>query len=437
MHAVILSIGDELVLGQTVDTNSAWLAQQLVSHGIQTAWHQTLCDEQPGIVRALRQAAEDADFVLVSGGLGPTEDDLTREALAEAMGVDLVVDAASLAQLEAFFARRNRPMPQRNRVQAMHPRGSSMIVNHHGTAPGLKAGLGRAVVYVMPGVPREMQHMFTDSVLPELAAAAGDLVILTTRINTFGLGESDLAQRLGDLMVRERNPKVGTTVSDGFCCVRIRSEFPDHATAATRLDATVEAVTRAVGPTVFGRDEQTLAENLVALLKQEHLTVATAESCTGGLVGTMITDVPGSSAVYRGGWVTYSDAMKAAQLGVPEDMLAVHGAVSEPVVRAMAAGALHHSGAELAVSLTGIAGPDGGTPDKPVGTVWIGLAARRHDGGTHVEAALVRNHGDRAAIRDRSAKCALQMLRFHIMGVPLDEVQWLKRAGPLSSAPTA
>lgn len=425
MRAVILSVGDELSLGQTLDTNSRWIAEQLVRHGVFPAYHLTLPDDRPAITAALRQAAAAAELVIVTGGLGPTEDDLTRHALADAMGVALVEHGPSLAALHDFFAKRGRIMPSANRRQALHPEGSRVIPNACGTAPGIDATLGQARVIVTPGVPREMEAMFQSAVVPLLTCGDGS-VILTTAVHTFGLGESDLAQRLASLMDRDRNPKVGTTVSGGIVTVRVRSEAPTASAAQTALEATVTEVEARVAPFAFGRDEASLPGSLVAELTTRGQTLVTAESCTGGLLGAMVTDVPGSSAAYLGGWVTYSGRLKTAELGVPETLIAAYGEVSREVVEAMASGALAASGADYALSITGIAGPTGGTPDKPVGTVWLGLAARDHDGAGAARSWLLRVVGtDRQSIRDRSAKTALQALRLTILGHPVESMSWI------------
>lgn len=336
-----------------------------------------------------------------------------------------------------------------------------MIPNGCGTAPGIRAVVDRGSaaagephqshVFVMPGVPREMKMMFERSILPKLGAIAekgheddgqgddngdGDTAavsphakqrfILTTKVNTFGQGESNVAATLGDLMARDRNPKVGTTVSNGIVSVRVRSEHVEERAAADALNATVDDVVSKLGPIVFGRDDETIEQKLVELLIERNVTLATAESCTGGLLGGMVTAIAGSSAVYLGGWVTYSNAMKQSQLGVPEALLAEHGAVSEPVARAMAHGAAKVSGADLAVGITGVAGPGGGSEEKPVGTVWVGIAWREGE-AIKADALLFRLPGNRPVVRDRAAKCALQMLRFHLMGIPLSELSWGRR----------
>ncbi len=429
MQAVILSIGDELALGQTVDTNTAYLAAKLAELGVWTRYHQTLADDQALIAEAMTHAAELAEVVLVTGGLGPTKDDLTRQALAEAMGVSLVEDAKGLSEIQAFFDRLGKPMAKTNRVQALLPAGASGITNDYGTAPGIHATLHDADIYVMPGVPTEMRGMFADLIEPAVAKRlGGGRVILTAKVNTFGTGESNVAHLIGDLMSRSANPTVGTTVAKGIVSVRVRSEFPDQAEAQAELDAMVAEVTKRLGPIVFGRDEQTIAGVLIDQLRASGLMIATAESCTGGLVGTMLTDVVGSSNVYAGGWVTYTNEMKQAQLGVPPEVIETHGAVSGETVSAMAAGALDRSGADIAVSLSGIAGPGGGTEDKPVGTVWIGLAARTSGDEPAVRALCTQFPGSRAQVRTRAAMCALQLARLHLSGEPLTEITWIKQS---------
>lgn len=428
MNAILLSIGDELALGQTVDTNTAWIAARLATLGISTVLHETVSDDRDLIAASIGWAATKAELIVISGGLGPTDDDLTRQALADAMGVELVEDATSLEALETFFRARGYPMAERNRVQALCPAGAAMIPNTCGTAPGIRATVNRAEVFVTPGVPREMIAMVENAVVPAVqqlratqGTASGGGVILTTKVNTFGLGESDVAERLGELMKRGRNPVVGTTVADGLCSVRIRAEYADADEAKRELHDTTQRVEAALGPVVFGRDDTTLQGSLVALLLEQGKTVATAESCTGGMVGSMLTDIPGSSAAYLGGWVTYTNDLKTQQLGVRPGVIEAHGAVSEDVVIAMAEGARQRSGADFAVAVSGVAGPGGGTEEKPVGTVWLALA-----GPKNTTARQARLIGNRASVRDRAAKCALQMIRLTLLGQDLDHLRWMK-----------
>ena len=424
MPAILLSIGDELTLGQTVDTNAAWLSARLASLGIACTEHRTVADDLDRIADTIEQCAELAQVLIITGGLGPTDDDLTRPALAKAMGVDLIEDPASLEHIATYFKGRGRDMPQRNRIQAMHPQTSTMIENTCGTAPGIRATLGHCDIFVTPGVPREMFAMFERYIQPAIQSLAGQArTILTAKLNSFGSGESDIAERLGPLMARDRNPVVGTTVANGYVSVRIRSEHPRKEQAKAMLDETLRQVQDKVGPLAFGMDETTLQDAVIALLIEQGKTIATAESCTGGLIASMLTDVPGSSAAVLGGWVTYANEMKAKQLGVPMQLIEQHGAVSHQVVEAMARGALERSGADYALSTSGIAGPSGGTTDKPVGTVWIGLAYRDNQ-TNHCCARLADLPGSRDAVRDRSAKCALQLLRLQLIGEDHNQLKW-------------
>jgi nicotinamide-nucleotide amidase len=419
MKAIVVSIGDELVLGQTVDTNSSWLSRELASVGIAVAQHITVPDDLAAIQAAISNSAMRCGIVLVNGGLGPTKDDLTREALAHALNVPLDLNANCLRTLEEFFSQRGREMPQSNRVQAMIPRGARVLENTAGTAPGIDADFTAdpshpCRIFAMPGVPDEMKIMFRKSVLPNLlhSGAEAAAIILSRTLHTFGVGESTIGERLGDLMDRRRNPSVGTTVSSGVVSVRINARFSDREGALTELQQTDRQCRDVLGDLIYGSDDQTLPSVVADLLTAGKVRiVATAESCTGGLLSKMLTDIPGSSRYFQRGWITYSNQAKTELLDVSPQLLAQDGAVSESVVRAMAQSARQKSGADFALAISGIAGPDGGTPAKPVGSVCIALA--------HAQAALARTFnfpGDRETIRDRSAKMALTLLRFQLLG---------------------
>jgi nicotinamide-nucleotide amidase len=268
----------------------------------------------------------------------------------------------------------------------------------------------------MPGVPKEMKLMFTRDALPAVRAAGGGAAILSRTLHTFGLGESAIAELLGDLMKRDRNPSVGTTVSGGVVSLRVNSRFSSVEEARQNLESTVELCRTALGDLIYGEDEQTLQAVVGGMLTRRHprVTVTTAESCTGGLLAKMLTDIPGSSAYFHRGWVTYSNEAKHELLGVPSEVLATHGAVSEATVMAMAGGARSLANADYALAISGIAGPDGGTVDKPVGTTWIAIA---HAAG--VSARHFIFPGDREFVRERAAKMALTMLRFQLLGKPM------------------
>jgi nicotinamide-nucleotide amidase len=305
-----------------------------------------------------------------------------------------------------------------------------MIFNHHGTAAGIDAiyvsGDQKTIcrVFVMPGVPKEMKAMFTRDVLPHIKQASGGAVILSRTLHTFGLGESAVAERIGTQMMRDRNPSVGTTVTGGVVSLRINARFGSPEEATRRLQETEDACRAALGDVIYGQDDETLQEVVGRMLKAAGKTVTTAESCTGGLLAKMLTDVPGSSAYFNQGWVTYSNEAKESLLYVKARALKDFGAVSKDVVEEMAENALVRAKADFALSISGIAGPDGGTPEKPVGTVWIALARRpdqtrypRAESETAGRQFLFP--GDREMIRDRSAKMALTMLRFHLLGKPM------------------
>ncbi|MGB7157994.1 MAG: competence/damage-inducible protein A [Tepidisphaeraceae bacterium] len=421
MNAIILSIGDELVLGQTVDTNSAWISQQLATVGCPVVAHMTVGDDQRAIEQAMLESVGRCDFLIVTGGIGPTEDDLTRQALAAVMKAPLELHEPWLMRLKEYFQRLGRAMPVTNSIQAMLPRGAAIIENTNGTAAGIDAnfvsGDQKTIcrVFVMPGVPKEMKGMFTQDVLPHVGKAGGGggagAVILSRTLHTFGVGESTVAERLGSLMMRQRNPSVGTTVANGVVSLRVNARYGSHEQAAAELEKTVAACTAALGELIYGYDEQTLQTQVAHVLHDRGLWVTVAESCTGGWLAKMLTDVPGSSRYFSFGWVTYGNDAKQALLGVSPALLNQHGAVSEEVVTEMARSALRHAAADYALAISGIAGPEGGTPDKPLGTVCIALAS---DEGT--TARTFRFPGDRDFIRDRSAKMALTMLRFRLLG---------------------
>ena len=413
MKAQILAIGTELAIGQAVDTNSAWLAQQLAAAGVHTARHVTVADDLADITGAIREAAATAELVLISGGLGPTADDLTRDALAAALGVELVFNPTSYEQIEAYFAERKRAMHEKNRVQAMIPDGATPIENPRGTAPGIRATLGRAAIFVMPGVPSEMKAMFARDVLPAIGAMGGAGEVIVQRIlRTFGMAESELGEKIVDLMKRGRNPAVGTSAADLIISVRINAHGRTADEAAALAERDVAAVRERIGTYVFGEGEDELQTAVARLLIEQGRAVSAVESCTGGLVAKRLTDVSGSSAYFMQSFVTYSNEAKSRLLEIPPELIASHGAVSEPVARAMAENCRRLSDTDYALSVTGIAGPTGGTPDKPVGLVFVALATA---GRTVVRELRLGETITRAEVRDRSAKAAVNLLRLELL----------------------
>ncbi len=412
MKAEILSIGSELTSGQNLDTNCQWLSLRLAELGIPVGWHTTVADDLDANIDAFRIAARRAALVLATGGLGPTLDDLTREALARAAGVELVLHEPSLEQIRQMFARRNRTMPERNRVQALFPAGAVPIPNANGTAPGIWMTLDGCPVAALPGVPSEMYAMFEAEVRPRLLALglAGG-VQLQRKINCFGAGESAVEEKLLDLTRRGHVPEVGITVSDATISLRILARAATAEEARKQIEPVERTIRERLGSLVFGVDDEDLQDAVLNLLEAKRLTLATAESITAGQVGERLARHPGASRLFAGGVVAYCNRLKSALLGVPQDLIDEHGAVSAPVAEAMAVGCRTRLQSDVAVSTTGIAGPGGATPDKPVGLVYVGLA---WEGGS--DAVPFSWGGTRTEVQSRTSKMALNRVRLHLLG---------------------
>lgn len=417
--AEILSQGDEVVTGQTVDTNAAWLAARLTALGFDVLRHTAVGDRPQDIRDAIVAAVEHADFVVSTGGLGPTEDDLTAAAVAQVFGTELAFDPVAMAHIESLYARYGRPMPEVNRKQAWLPAGCVRLDNDWGTAPAFAMGTDSALACFLPGVPREMRALFDARVLPQIrerfAVEPGQLVTLRTT----GVGESNLQERIGtwnrpDIVLSYRTRLPENHVKLRFRAGTERSRIVTEATTlAERIGSPVFCI-EGLQPTEhpLARHTGDLERVVVEHLIQAGLGISTAESCTGGRIASLITAVPGSSAIFPEAIVTYSNASKVRQLGVLQSTLDAHGAVSEPVAREMAEGVRNVAGTPFGLAATGIAGPGGGSPEKPVGTVHIALAT---PDGTHHR--RLRFGGDRARIQTLSAASALDLLRRHLQGV--------------------
>ncbi|MEQ8767283.1 MAG: competence/damage-inducible protein A [Planctomycetota bacterium] len=410
MRAEILSIGDELLHGATVDTNAAEIARALLRHDIEVERITTVSDRFTDITAAIRSALAAADLLVITGGLGPTKDDITRDGIAAALDRPLELDPASMERIEARFRAVARDMPESNRVQAMIPEGGEALDNDMGTAPGLWVEAGPQIVVALPGVPREMRHLLEDRVLPRLKARGSVGTGYHERlIHAIGRGESHLAESLGDLFRREGEIRVSITVSGGVITLAVRSQGAEIDRLRAEVNDLAEQICGRLGPLVFGRDGETLEDITVALLKQHGRTLAAAESCTGGLLSELVTRIPGSSEVFLGGLVTYANEAKTELLGVPAELIEEHGAVSEPVARAMAEGARQRLRTDLAIGITGVAGPGGGTDEKPVGLVYVACADAE---GTKVREC--RFPGDRELNRLLAARAALDLVRRHL-----------------------
>ncbi len=414
--ASIVSIGNELLIGHTADTNTPYLCSQLLSIGLPVVSVYTVGDDVGQIVRALKRAADDADIVIATGGLGPTDDDLTRQAFAELLDAKLQLDSTLLETIRQFFTKRGLPMPEKNAIQAHIPAGAQPIENPIGTASGIFATIEQKLLFALPGVPAEMKQMFETSILPRLkrqgpalrseAKKGGGRFVVIRKVRCFGAGESAIAEKLGNLMSRQRNPLINSTVDSGVITLHVVADAKTKQQAEQLAQKDIEHLKSLLGDLVFGIDDQTLPEVVGGLLAQKHKTIAVAESCTGGLVAKLLTDIPGSSAYFTHGWITYSNNAKTEQLGVPPQLIEKNGAVSEQVASAMAMAARQKALSDFAIAITGIAGPAGGTEQKPVGLVYISVSS---DNNCQTKRFLFSHTRD--IIRHRAALTALNMLR--------------------------
>ena len=415
--AAILSVGDELSLGQSLDTHAQWLSQRLVELGVVPILHATVGDDEQALVDALAGAMPRAEVIIITGGLGPTADDLTREALAALAGPGLVHEPEAEVALRARFEARGRRLPESNLKQALRPPWMRMIPNPLGTAPGLMGTLEGVLVASLPGPPDEMHPMWRDHVAAAVRAHVGQAPVRCETVLACGLPESVAAERLGALMDRGRNPMVGITVSGTTLAARIRAT--GDACTDGSVESTIASVEAAWGPLCFGRDADTLAGSIGALLVERSASVATCESCTGGGVARALTAVSGSSAWFGSGWITYANEAKV-RLGVDPALIERHGAVSPEVAEAMARSAARAAGARFAVATTGVAGPTGGSEAKPVGTVWIQV----HDETVPLRPRRFLITGDRTMVRDRATALAQVMLRLAILGREERKLLW-------------
>lgn len=416
MRIELINTGTELVLGDTINTNAAWLGQRLAALGLQVA-RQTVVPDGAIIGEVLAEAAGRAEVLLVTGGLGPTNDDVTRETTAGLLGLPLDLDEGVVGQLQAFFKARGREMKASNLRQAMVPRGARVLDNPFGTAPGLylPATLGaergwNCHFFLLPGPPRELKPMMENAVEPvlkELQPALASRVVRYLKLT--GIGESDIVEAIE----RDLEAMAGAGLEMGYCIGRgdvdVRLAGPEAA-----VQAGAGLVRERLGDFIVSEDRQVIEEVVVRLLAERGEWVATAESCTGGMIATRLTDVSGSSGVFGTGYVTYANEAKVRELAVAAEMLMRHGAVSEPVARAMAEGCRRESGAQHALAVTGIAGPTGGSEEKPVGTVYVALASAGQD-------TICRRlffPGARDRFKLLTSQAALEMLRRRLAGVP-------------------
>ena len=408
MQVELVSVGTELLLGQIVDTNAAFLATKLSELGINVYHKTTVGDNAERLAAALRINLGRSDVVFATGGLGPTEDDITAAAVAQVMEVDLVQDEAASEKIRSFARSRGIKLLDRLLKQAWVPDGAEVVPNPIGTAPGWILCRGSKTVIALPGVPTEMKAMAEQAVLPYLAEQAskeGPAVIVSRVLRLAGMGESQAEAEISDLIQRQANPTIAPLAKTHEVFLRLTARAPDRAAAEELIEPVEAEIRRRLADHVYGADDETLEMVVGDMLRKAGLTLAAAESCTGGLVGHRLTDIPGSSDYFLASLTAYSNQSKVKLLGVPEEIIQQYGAVSAECARAMAEGVRRAVGADIGLSVTGIAGPGGGTPAKPVGLVYVG---RADASGSAAEELRLR--GDRLMVKERAAQMALYLL---------------------------
>lgn len=404
----LISVGTEILLGDILNTDAQYLSIELAKLGISVIHQSTVGDNRERLLAQLDEAAKRSDIIILSGGLGPTPDDLTKEVCCEFFGKEMFLHEPTVEKIKKYFSSKGIEMAQNNLKQAMLPKDCVIFPNDNGTAPGMAIEKDGVHILVLPGPPRELKPMFQNCAVPYLMQFS-DRIIVSHNIRTFGIGESSMAEMVNDLFDAQ-NPTVAPYAKDGEALLRVTAMAMTKEDAESLCEPVIEEIKKRLDAYVYGVDYNCIEEAVVAMLKEHHLKVATAESCTGGLIAKRITDVPGASEVFECGIISYANEIKHKVLGVSKDDLNKYGAVSEPVAKQMAQGALKVSGADIAVSVTGIAGPDSDSTSKPVGLVYIGLADKENVWVREIRTS----RRDRSYNRYVSASNALNMIRLYI-----------------------
>jgi len=412
----IITVGTEILMGQITNTNAAYISNELLKLGVGVYYHSVVGDNHKRLMEVLSCSLDRADIIVLTGGLGPTGDDITRETVAELLQLPLQKDQDWESRLEKFFSQRNRPMVESNRKQALVPRGGKLLPNEKGTAPGVYLEYKNNTVVLLPGPPEEMKHVFKKQVCPllkdKLEFAGEKGVLLSRSLRIVGLGESAIEDKLQPWLNNQDNPTIAPLAKRAEVHLRITARSKTKDEAIKLIDDKEKEISGALGDYIYGRDEEELEHVVARLLWEKEKTLAVGESCSGGLLCHRLTNVPGSSGFLLAGMVTYSNEAKMNLLEVKKDTLLDKGAVSEAVALQMAQGSRRRTGADIGISITGIAGPSGGTPDKPVGLTYLALDTQGF--------SFCRKYqmwGEREDIKIRVSQVALNLLRLHLLGL--------------------
>lgn len=426
MKVEIISVGTEILMGNIVNTNAAYLAEQCAKLGLVCYYQSVVGDNEERLTAEIKTAVGRSDVVILSGGLGPTEDDLTKETAAKVMGRNLVSDDRQRQDISDYFAKLGRDIPESNWKQAMVPEGSKIMYNPNGTAPGIIISDASVHLILLPGPPSEMKPMFEDQVIPYLKEVVPDCLYSKT-IKICGIGESKAASILSDIISKQTNPTIATYAKPGEVHLRVTAKAADEEEAKKLVKPVVKEIKNRLGATIYTtREDVTLEQDVVELLTANNLTISTVESCTGGMVSSRIINVPGASDVFKYGFVTYSNKAKRKLVGVKKATLEKYTAVSEQVANEMAKGAAAESKADVAISVTGLAGPGGGTDEIPVGTVFIGCCIKGES-----KAYKYIFSGNRQRIREQATSAALTVLRKNVLEY-YSKVTFSDKGSPIS-----
>lgn len=412
MNAEIIAVGTELLMGQITNTNAQYLSRRLADLGIRVLYHSVVGDNPKRLADSLALALSRTDVVIMTGGLGPTKDDLTKETVAEAFGLPLILHEEVYGQITAFFKKINREIVDSNAKQAYLPAGSTIIPNRNGTAPGCIITRNGKTVALFPGPPKEMIPMFEDTLFPWFEDKTGQ-VLASRMLRVFGIGESMMEDKILDLIEAQTNPTIAPYVGDGDVVVRVTASARTRPEADALLEPVVAAIHDRLGDFLYTTDGSSMEEIVGRLLMTRNLTISVAESCTGGMIAARLVNVPGISSVFERSYVVYADSAKRIELGVSASTLELHGAVSPETALEMAEGLQRKTGCDVAVAVTGIAGPDGGTPEKPVGLVYVAVKTQ-----THTSCQEFRMNGNRERIRTVTALHALDKVRRILLAMP-------------------